>query len=72
MFEMETDDYTTITVTGLVSDQGTIVLFEGYPEDSPDKKVMFSCDHRLAQDIVDALAGGDNPPALVPYWAILG
>lgn len=59
-----------VTVTGLVRDEGTVVVFSGTTED--DLGVTFACDHRCAQAIVDALEAGEEPVAVVEDYLILG
>jgi hypothetical protein len=59
-----------ITVDRIVSDQGSIVVFEGLNEDS--LRVSFGADHRPAQAIADALASGEEPVCFVEDWQILG
>jgi hypothetical protein len=60
---------TLVTVTGLVRDEGSIVVLRGLDEDGCN--VIFGADHRMAQDILDALGMGDEPVAEVPDWAFL-
>jgi hypothetical protein len=60
---------TLVTVTGLVQDEGTIVVLSGLDEDGCN--VVFAVDHRPAQAILDALEAGEEPVAEVPDWAFL-
>lgn len=58
-------------VTQLVSDQGTVVVFEAVT-DAADI-ITFACDHRCAQQIAHALAWGEDPIEVnVEPWQILG
>jgi len=63
------DDLVPVTVTAVMSDQGTVVLFKG---DSPGDTVWFYVGQRAAAGILEALRAGETPVADVPYWAILG
>lgn len=58
---------TTVAVTGVVRDEGTIVVLTGLDEDGCT--VVFAADHRMAQDILDALS--EEPVVQVPDWAFL-
>jgi hypothetical protein len=68
----DADDFVIVTVSHVVADQGTIVIFDGTDEYGND--VRFAADHRQAQAIADALAyeDDDNILATVPRWAVLG
>jgi hypothetical protein len=57
-----------ITVTGLVRDEGTLVLLSGLTEDN--QEVVFACEHRLAPDILAAVERGEEPVAEVPGYMI--
>lgn len=46
-----------LTVERVVEDCGTVVIFEG--RDELDRLVSFACDHRVAQDLADAVAEGE-------------
>ena len=59
-----------VIVTELQSDQGSLVVFAGTAQESGDP-VMFACDHRYAQDLVEALENGDSPSAHVESWQLL-
>jgi hypothetical protein len=59
-----------ITVTGLVRDEGTLVLLSGLTEDN--QEVVFACEHRMAPDILAAVEAGEEPVALVPDYMIVG
>lgn len=48
----------------------TVIVFVGRDDDGGRK--FFGADHRVAQDLVDALERGEEPVAEVPAWAILG
>jgi hypothetical protein len=66
-------DERAITVRDVISDQGTIVVFEG--EDEDGNVVRFAADHRQGALIAAAfVADNDCEPvvASVPSWAILG
>jgi hypothetical protein len=62
------DDFM-VTVTGLVRDEGTLVLLSGLTEDNRD--VIFACERRPAIDIMEAVAAGDEPEAQVPSYMII-
>ena len=57
-----------VAVGGLVSDEGTLVIFWGI--DDNGNEVRFAADHRPAQDILDALAAGEDPLAEVPVYML--
>lgn len=59
-----------IMVTGLVRDEGTIVLLSGLTEDNRD--VVFACEHRCAPAILAAVEAGEEPVAEVPSYMIVG
>lgn len=60
---MVDEGYSVVTVTDLVSDEGTIVVFEGIDEDGTI--VTFAADHRMAGGVKPGLA------CAVEQWAIL-
>lgn len=68
MFDEE--DFTYVQVTGLVRDEGTIVVLEGTNDEG--ETVRFACDHRPAQDIINALEAGQDPEAAVASWQFVG
>lgn len=60
-----------VTVTEIVRDEGSIVLFRGVTDDG--SAVVFACDHRPAQDIVNALIEGDEDvTCFIEDWQIVG
>jgi len=59
-----------IMVTGLVRDEGSIVLLSGLTEDNRD--VVFACERRMAPAILAAVEAGDEPVAEVPSYMIIG
>ena len=64
-----------ITVTGIVRDEGSVVVFRGFHDDSPhadEAEIRFACDHGPAQVLADALAAGEWPLAGVADWQIIG
>jgi hypothetical protein len=61
----------TVTVERIVSDQGSIVIFEGLDEEGLFW-IQFAADHRPAQWIADALSHGINPECHVENWQIIG
>lgn len=66
----DSDDVTgRMTVTAVVSDQRTVVLFEG---ELVGSNVTFAADHLTAATILEALRAGETPTVDVPYWAVLG
>lgn len=62
---------TRLTVTRPVSDQGSVVVFEGI-EVETDLCFTFAVDHRLAQALVDGLEGGDDVEVDIERWQVLG
>ena len=58
-----------VTVTGIVRDEGTVVVFAGQYD---GEHVVFACDHGPAQVLADALAAGEWPLAGVADWQIIG
>lgn len=60
-----------VTVTEIVRDEGSVVLFRGLTDD--DTAVVFACDRRPAQDIVNALIDGDEDViCFIEPWQIVG
>lgn len=59
-----------LTVTEPVADHGTIVLMQGI-EIETDRVVTFACDHRPAQDIVNALAAGEDVEVEIEDWQVM-
>jgi hypothetical protein len=59
-----------ILATGLIRDEGTIVLLSGLTEDNTE--VIFACEHRYAGDILAAIEAGEEPVADVPDYMIVG
>lgn len=60
----------TLTVTDVVRDEGSVVLFRGIDED--DRTVTFAADHRPAQAIADALAAGELVEVEIEAWQVVG
>lgn len=64
-----------VAVTGLVRDEGTVVILTGHDEEGAE--VTFAADARMAQAILDHLAASeaddeiDLPVAGVEEWSIL-
>ncbi len=59
-----------VNVDTLIADQGTVVVFTGLdPEDG--RRLVIAVDHRMAQDIVDAIDDGPVP-TFVELWQVLG
>lgn len=61
-----------VTVTEIVRDEGSVVLFRGLTDDGA--AVVFAADHRPAQAIVNALIEGDGDDVVcfVEPWQIVG
>jgi hypothetical protein len=59
-----------ILATGLVRDEGTIVLLSGLTEDNTE--VVFACEHRYATDILAAVEAGEEPLVEVPDYMMVG
>lgn len=58
-----------VTVTGLVRDEGTVLVFAGTDENGEARG--FVADHRAGWRIVDALDAGEEVVADVPGWALV-
>jgi hypothetical protein len=63
------DDFE-VEVTGLVRDEGTVLVLEGRMADTGEV-VTFAADRRPGMAILEAVAAGENPLAAVPPWAML-
>ena len=59
-----------ICITEYVSDEGTVVVFNGTLNDG--RRVAIGVDHRCAQPIVDELLDGFPANAVVEGWQVLG
>lgn len=62
-----------VTVTEIVRDEGSVVLFRGLTDD--DTAVVFAVDHRMAGDIIEALINGDGDESvgvIIEAWQIVG
>jgi hypothetical protein len=68
---LNSDDVTdlAVTVTDVRSDQGTMIVFDGFVRG--DVPVTFAADHRTAAAILEALRAGETPVADVPSWAVV-
>lgn len=62
------EEYIVVTVTELVQDEGSVVLFSG--TDESGHQLIFGADHRAAQDLATALESGESPVAAIPGWSI--
>ena len=51
-----------VTVTDIVKDEGSLVLFLGVDEDGT--RVEFACEHRYAEAIYYALHDGSDEPVV--------
>lgn len=60
-----------LTVTRMIEDQGSVVVFEGDNEVGPTTTHLFAADWRPAQDIVAALERGEEPQVDVENWQLL-
>lgn len=59
-----------IEVTGIVRDEGSVVLFQGVPlEGSP--LVTFAVDHRPAQELINGMLNDEEVIAIVEPWQIV-
>lgn len=61
-----------LTVTRLVRDEGTVVVFEGSDNNADGRLICFAADHRPAQDIVWALEAGEDVQVVVEPWQLVG
>jgi hypothetical protein len=61
-----------LCVTDIVRDEGSIVVLQGIATDGTDRVVNFAADHRPAQDIMDAIASGNDVYVEVEPWQIVG
>jgi len=59
-----------VTVTEIVRDEGSIVLFRGLTEDGA--AVTFAADHRPAQELINGLLNDEEVIAIVDPWQIIG
>lgn len=59
-----------LTVTEPVADHGSIVMLRGI-EHETDRVVTFAADHRPAQDIVNALADGEDVEVEIEDWQVM-
>lgn len=69
------EDTVPVIVSHVVSDEGTIVIFEGeISTPTGDRTVRFAADHREAAVVAAFLADEDADPIIadVPSWAIVG
>lgn len=70
--DMSTEDeefLVTVTHGTVVSDQGTVVVFEGIDEEGATRR--FGVDHCMAQDLVDAIEREGEIMASVEGWQLL-
>ena len=63
------DDLIEVTVTGIVADHGSIIVFIG--TDAEGQTVTFGADHRPGEVIAEALAAGEWPVVGLEGWEIL-
>lgn len=78
---------TTYAIEALHRDEGTIVVFEGWRvalQDGPERPwgepplepdtttYLIAVDHRMAQDIILDLEGGEKPIIFAEGWQIVG
>jgi hypothetical protein len=61
-----------LCVHDIIRDEGTIVVLVGQTTDGTDRLVKFAADRRPAQDIMDALASGNDVLVDVEPWQIVG
>jgi hypothetical protein len=59
-----------LTVTEIVRDEGTVVLFRGDRENG--SPVTFAVDRRPAYDIANALAAGEFVEVEIESWQVVG
>lgn len=59
-----------VTVTEIVRDEGSVVLFRGLTDDGT--AVVFACDHRPAQELLNGLLNDEEVVAFVDTWQIVG
>lgn len=72
MHDIEDAEGIEATVVKPVRDEGSVVLFEATAQnDSGEVRLTFACDHRSAQDLVDALAAGEEPVVYLEDWQIV-
>lgn len=73
--DIATDDETPVTevsVTDILRDEGTVVVFSGITNDDASREVTFALSHRYAQAIANALASGFDVNVELEGWQILG
>jgi hypothetical protein len=64
-----------VNVTEVIRDEGTVVVFAGQETGTGIRSIHFAVDHRLARDLIEAIADGEDgeaPLAEVEEWQILG
>lgn len=60
-----------VNITALFADQGSIVVFKA-SRASDGAEILIAADHRMAQDIVNALEHGEHVQVEVAPWQIVG
>lgn len=68
MDDIDTDALTVLTVTELIADQGSVVLFKGVTDEG--ETLTFAADHRCAQALVEGLSVDDDVRVAVEGWQI--
>lgn len=59
-----------ITVTDIVRDEGSVVVFLGMPWEGPP--ITFAVDHRPAQELINGMLNGEDVIALIEPWQVVG
>lgn len=59
-----------VTVTEIVRDEGSVVLFRGLTDDGA--AVVFAVDHRPAQELMNGMLNDEEVVAIVESWQIVG
>ena len=70
--QLEYTQFMRICVTDIVRDEGSIVVLQGITTDGTDRVMNFACDHRPAQDIINAISQGEDVEVDVEAWQVLG
>lgn len=70
-----------IEVDGVIRQEGSIVVFEGFEVDSPDgmaeyldpnTRVHIAVDHREAQALINEIDEDVSPIAVIESWQLIG
>jgi len=61
-----------VMVTGILHDEGSVVVFQGVPlDESAPGLISFAVDHRPAQELVNGMLNEEEVIAIVEPWQVL-